>query len=217
MSQRQLRIPRTTGCDWLAGAVPLRRSCDHRFADLPADYVYLLGLYAGDGCISAHPRDVYRLRTVLDVKYPGIIATTAAAMHEIRRGKTLAKLRPDNCVEVSSYWKCWPCLFPQHGPGKKHERRIVLAECQEQLVARWPGQLIRGLINSDGHRFLNTGRCNWVCPRYAFTNHSTDIREIFCAACERLDLHWTASGKYTIYVSRKVDVATFDRFIGPKQ
>jgi hypothetical protein len=24
------------------------------------------------------------------------------------------------CTEVASYSKHWPCLFPQHGPGRKH-------------------------------------------------------------------------------------------------
>jgi len=31
-----------------------------------------------------------------------------------------------------------------------------------------------------------------------------------------LDIHWTVAGKYTIYVSRKADVARMDEFIGPK-
>jgi hypothetical protein len=26
---------------------------------------------------------------------------------------------------VYSYWQHWPCLIPQHGPGKKHERQIT--------------------------------------------------------------------------------------------
>ena len=42
--------------------------------------MHLLGLYLGDGCISAHARGVYRLRIVLDVKYPGIIAAATAAL-----------------------------------------------------------------------------------------------------------------------------------------
>jgi hypothetical protein len=28
----------------------------------------------GDGCISAHRRGVYKLRIVLDIAYPGIVA-----------------------------------------------------------------------------------------------------------------------------------------------
>jgi hypothetical protein len=30
---------------------------EHRFDELPPAYVYLLGLYLGDGCISGHPRN----------------------------------------------------------------------------------------------------------------------------------------------------------------
>jgi hypothetical protein len=30
------------------------------------------------------------------------------------------------CTEVASYSKHWICLFPQHGPGRKHDRRIEL-------------------------------------------------------------------------------------------
>lgn len=221
---RRLEIPRSTVRDWLAGSVPKRpssRGCAscgvaHRHAGLTPAYVYLLGMYLGDGYIAAHARGVYRLRVVLDVKYPGIIESTAATMSEVRHGRTLVQARPKNCVEVSSYWRCWPCLFPQHGPGKKHERRIKLTDWQQQLVDRWPEQLVRGLIHSDGCRFQNTGRGGWSWPRYAFSNRSADIHSIFCRACEQLGLHWTASGSDTTYVSRKADVATLDSFIGPK-
>ncbi|MGI8414572.1 MAG: transcriptional regulator, partial [Solirubrobacteraceae bacterium] len=99
---------------------------------------------------------------------------------------------------MSCYSKIWPCLFPQHGPGKKHERPIVLAEWQQELIDRCPEQLVHGLIHSDGCRFQNTGRCNWSWPRYAFAQTSDDIRDIFCRACDRLGLRWTAA-KTTIY------------------
>lgn len=177
--------------------------------------MYLLGLYLGDGCISAHPRGVYRLRIVLDVKYPGIVDRAAAALTETRGGRALVQTRPKNCVEVSAYWQHWPCLFPQHGPGKKHERRIVLTNWQQELAQRWPELLLKGLIESDGCRFQTTG-ARWSWPRYLFANHSADIRSIFCRTCDELGVHWTSSGRYTIYVSRKADVATLDRFIGPK-
>jgi hypothetical protein len=73
--------------------------------------------------------------------------------------------------------------------------------------------LLRGLIHSDGCRFVNTGR-QWRHPRYAFSNLS-DIRLIFTNACDRLGLRWTTSGRI-VYVSRKDDVASMDQFIGPK-
>ena len=98
----------------------------------------------------------------------------------------------------------------------KHKRPIVLTEWQRQVVGHWPEQLLRGLIHSDGCRFINTGRRNWAWPRYAFSNRSPDIRSIFCHACDQIGLHWTKAGKYTIYVSRKADVAKLDTFIGPK-
>jgi hypothetical protein len=75
--------------------------------------------------------------------------------------------------------------------------------------------LLRGLIHSDGCRFMNTGRGGWRHPRYAFSNRSAHIRGIFCMACQRLGLHWTRA-PYTIYVSRKADVARLDEFVGPK-
>lgn len=117
-------------------------------------------------------------------------------------------------VEVTSYSKSWPCIFPQHGRGKKHERAIELADFQETAVVRAPGYLLRGLIHSDGCRFQNTGT-NWSNPRYSFSNRSADIRSIFCDACDRLGLRWTTA-PHTIYVSRKADVARIDEFIGPK-
>jgi hypothetical protein len=225
---RKLGVPRGTVRDWLAGRVPsvATRSpdaCDqcghvHRFDLVTESYVYILGLYLGDGCISSHRRGVYRLRITLDLKYPEIIRSAASAMAEVRDGKSAVQRRQsERCVEVYSYWKAWPCLLPQHGLGKKHERAIVLTSWQLELVERWPEQLLRGLIHSDGHRFINTGRCGWVCPRYWFSQVSEDIRGIFCHACDLLGLRWTRSGERTIYVSRKADVAKLDEFIGPNR
>jgi hypothetical protein len=94
-------------------------------------------------------------------------------------------------------------------------RPIELVEWQRDLVGLWPKALLRGLIHSDGCRFINTGRAGWRHPRYSFSNVSDDIRRIFCHACDLLDLHWTEAPR-TIYVSRKVDVARMDEFIGPK-
>jgi hypothetical protein len=124
--------------------------------------------------------------------------------------------RPKHCVEVHAYSKAWPCFFPQHGPGKKHTRRIVLTRWQDELVARWPDALLRGLIHSDGCRFMNTGR-NWRHVRYSFCSLSEDIKTIFCDACDRMGLRWTRSGRKTIYVSRKADIAALDRIVGPKR
>ena len=81
-----------------------------------------------------------------------------------------------------SYSKHWPCLFPQHGPGRKHTRKIELADWQREIVERYPGDFARGLFHSDGYRGANRVRRNWgggdhwyEYPRYLFTNNSADI------------------------------------------
>jgi hypothetical protein len=45
---------------------------------------------------------------------------------------------------VNSYSKHWPCLFPQHGPGMKHQRRIALEKWQRRICDLYPHRLLRG-------------------------------------------------------------------------
>lgn len=123
--------------------------------------------------------------------------------------------KPTNCFEVYAYSKGWPRLFPQHGAGRKHHRPIVLASWQRAIVERLPFLLLRGLIQSDGCRFMNPGRNGWRAPRYSFSNRSQDIHRIFRDACDLVGAQWTTA-PHTTYVSRKADVALLDEFIGPK-
>ena len=222
---RELDIPLSTVRDWSAGKLPRTAHLDrceqcgnrcHDFLALPTTYPYLLGLYLGDGCISVHRRGVFKLRIILDVAYPGIVEAAATAIKDVLGVDAGQWTTPDNCVEVYGYSKSWPCLFPQCGPGKKHERAIELTHWQIDIVQQHPELFLRGLIHSDGCRFENTGRGGWRASRYAFYNLSDDIIALFCWACELLELHWTES-KNTIYVSRKADVARMDEFIGSKR
>lgn len=223
-------VPRSTVREWMTRPLaPVGRpgcmTCGaaHDFEALGASYVYLLGLYLGDGCISSHARGVHRLRVFLDIRYPEIIASCATAMRDVVPGNRVGiqqrfsnyveRDEPSN-VQVSAYSKTWPCLFPQHGPGRKHARPILLVPWQRKLVERRPGELLKGLIHSDGCRFVNTGR-KWRCPRYGFRNRSADIRGMFITACDLFGVRWTTAGE-TVYVSRKADVARLDEFIGPK-
>jgi hypothetical protein len=233
---RRTGVSRPTIRDWVSGNLPrsYRRThrsegicqrCEgdeHRFDLLGADYAQLLGLYLGDGSIAEHPRRVYRLRITLDVRYPGIVRECEASMRAVvPRNRVSRQLRKCNCYEVHAYSKSWPCLFPQHGPGKKHSRSIFLSDWQQRIAEQWPGLLLRGLIQSDGCRSYSTGANRWTQPRYVFTNVSTDITSIF-SACDCLGLRWTAafpkdeSAAVSIYVSRKADVAKLDEFVGPK-
>jgi hypothetical protein len=229
-------LPRSTIRDWLRGTLPRTGGADspggvcgqcsgraHDFSALPAEYMYLLGMYLGDGCISAHRRGVYKLRLFLDVRYPGIIDACEAAIQRLRpenkvarqwRSGGYANSSLSSNIELSAYSRSWPCLFPQHGPGRKHERPIVLADWQRELLQAHAEPLLRGLIHSDGCRFINTGR-NWRHARYSFSNASGDILRIFCDACDAVGVHWTVAPR-TVYISRVRDVARLDEFIGPK-
>jgi hypothetical protein len=125
----------------------------------------------------------------------------------------------ENAVEVWVYSKQLQCLFPQHGPGRKHERTIKLTEWQQRSIERHPQLLLRGLIHSDGCRFTNTvrhSRKTYEYARYNFSNRSADIRGIFCDACDLLGVEWRVMNAWNISVARRASVARLDEFIGPK-
>jgi hypothetical protein len=190
--------------------------CDGRPMDRAA-YAYLLGLYLGDGWISLQPRTTV-LRIVQDARYRDLIRLAAVAIERVRGRRTRVGMVPKvGCVEICAWWKHWPCLFPQHGPGKKHERRIELVDWQRQVVAAYPRQLLRGLLHSDGCRTTNRvlgGR--YAYPRYLFSNRSEDILRLFEDACAAAGIRCRRSKPDTISVARRDDVARLDRFVGRK-
>jgi len=182
-----------------------------------AAYAYLLGLYLGDGHIVRQPRTTV-LCIVQDARCPDLIRLAARTLERVRGGRTRAGAVPKTgCVEVCAWWKHWPCLFPQHGPGRKHERAIVLRDWQRALVRRYPRQLLRGLLHSDGCRTVNrVQRRRYAYPRYFFRNRSEDILRIFEETCDAVGIRHRRSRPDTVAVSRRDDVATLDRFVGPK-
>jgi hypothetical protein len=92
-------------------------------------YAYLLGLYLGDGCVVRHARTT-RLVIMLDGAYPRIVAAAAAAMRAagVDRPVSVLPVKGSGAVAVQSYSRAWPDVFPQAGPGRKHERPIALAD-----------------------------------------------------------------------------------------
>jgi hypothetical protein len=221
---RQTGIPRRTVWEWRSGRASIRArgssgsvcGVEHDFAALPAQaYSYLLGLYLGDGCISRHPR-AWRLRITLDAKYPGIIERSREAIDLLMPGQRAGIYRRfDQCTEVYLYSKHWPCLLPQHGPGKKHLRPIRLERWQEILVKEATEEFVRGLIDSDGCRVVANDR-GVKSVRYHFSNRSEDIRGLFCAALDELGIPWTQPRWFEVAVYRKAAVARLDEFVGPK-
>jgi hypothetical protein len=69
----------------------------------------------------------------------GIIAECAGTIESVRgRAPYIRYERAKRLATLTSYWRAWPCLFPQHGPGRKHHRRIALAPWQQSIVDEHP-------------------------------------------------------------------------------
>jgi len=222
---RQTGVPRSTIRDWRSGKnqqLPRTASteCSHDFTLLRVKaYAYLLGVYLGDGCLSRAPRGVWRLRVTMDVRYPAILDECCRAMEAVMPGKRAhryRRVREPGCVEVSMYSKHWPCLLPQHGPGKKHLRKIAFTPWQERIVSQAHENFVRGLIHSDGCRVIANDR-GVASTRYYFSNLSEDIKILFCNSLEALGIAWTRPSDRQIAIYRRSAVAALDEFIGPKR
>ena len=227
---RRTGIPRTTILTWRSGRTPLNAEVctgcghpPHAFDDLPEVYMYLLGLYLGDGYVASYPRGVYRLSVYLDALYPGVVRECRKSMQEVMPNNQVRvrSLQPASRMnEVACYSKQWPCLLPQHGPGRKHERRISLLHWQRRFFARRPDLMLRGLIHSDGCRSTNTirrGERTYRYERYFFTNRSEEIRGLFVEACDLLEIDWRQMNGTSISVARADSVARLDEFVGAKR
>lgn len=231
----QLGVPRGTVGWWRSEDRRTRGEVYQQPTDCPrctgrplreAAYAYLLGLYLGDGHIVSKPKQ-HHLSISCNAAQTGLIAAAEEAMRRVMPLPSVKARQRAGCVEVKSYTMHWTCVFPQHGPGKKHERRIVLEPWQQTIVDAHPWELVRGLIHSDGCRITNWTtrlvggeRKRYEYPRYFFTNVSDDIRRLYTDILDSLGVEWTHCTRhgnpYNISVARKASVALMDRHVGPK-
>ena len=137
-------------------------------------------------------------------------------------GRPHTRLRP-GCLVTTVSWKHWPCLFPQHGPGRKHEREIRLEDWQRDIVERYPGDFLRGLFHSDGSRTANWARRTvagvpkrYDYPRWEFVNRSDDILDLCAWALDLCGIAWRRPRATAVAVSRRDDVRRLDALIGLK-
>jgi hypothetical protein len=226
---KQLSISRAAMREWqtrgpqarMAGGDP----CPARAAAASLDgaaYAALFGFYLGDGCISP-VRTYFVLRIACDAAYPDIIDDVQHLIELIHpEGKGSRVGAPGHFV-VQNCWRHWACLFPQHGPGRKHERTLGMTEWQWHIVEEHPAAFLRGLFHSDGCRVNNwatqmvAGRKKrYGYGRWHFTNHSIEIQRWCCAALDLIEVPWRQSNWHTISVSTKAGVAKLDELIGPK-
>jgi hypothetical protein len=122
-------------------------------------------------------------------------------MAAVMPASSVCGVKQTGCTMIKSYSKHWACLFPQHGPGRKHQRKIELSRWQEVIVRKYPGEFARGLFHSDGwrgvnrvHRMLADGEHLYEYPRYLFGNESADILRLCGEALDQLGWHGVTPG-----------------------
>jgi hypothetical protein len=226
---RQLGLPRWTVGSWLHGErsrrIREKRSAPSRCfrcspkhnAEASPEYAYLLGLYLGDGHLVTSTK-VPVLRIYCTASWPGLISMCHDAMSSVL-ARRVHQITGNGCTTVQSYSNHWPCLLPQHGPGKKHDRDIVLTDWQQPIIDKHPGHFLRGLFHSDGCRSDNKivkGDKTYVYPRYMFSNESADIMGLCQQSLDRLGISWKKCRRNMLSVARKEAVAALDVHVGPK-
>jgi hypothetical protein len=149
ISRATLREWRDAPATWAAYTEARTTCCRCRgeptLPEAASDYGFVLGLYLGDGYINPlGPRGVWILRI-----------SCARAISAVLPYNKVGRVAAPGCHTISAYSKHWPCLLPQHGPGVKHERPIVLETWQRELVSADPRPFLRGLFHSDGCRITN--------------------------------------------------------------
>lgn len=215
LSRSTLRQWQTKGPGATTNECP---QCDGADLD-PSTYAALLGFYLGDGAVSKAHR-YYALRVSCDARYPGIVTDVDALMRGVRPHGRTCHVRAPGVIVVQSNWVHWPCLFPQNGPGRKHERQIFLVRWQIECVRADPAAFLRGLFHSDGARVANWARSRegkrYDYPRWQFSNRSEDIHGMCQWALDIVGIDWTRSNRWTTSVSRKPAISRLDELIGMK-
>ncbi|MDX2079002.1 MAG: transcriptional regulator [bacterium] len=185
-------------------------------------YAYLLGTYLGDGCIDLMPnKRTYRMRIAQDKHYTGLIQACVDTINIVLPQNSVSLNSAPGCVQITVYSTHLVQLFPQHGDGVKHNRKLTFDDWQQTIIDEFPLEIFRGLYHSDGSRAQNiVNGTNYV--RYMFSNKSVDLIELCKYVCDKIGVHWTTKKahyrmqSYTVYVSRREDVAYLDEVVGAK-
>jgi len=152
------------------------------------------------------------------------VNATSSALGVSRAAIRDWRVNAPGVVVGQNAWRYWPEVFPQHGPGRKHERSMAFAPWQRQIVAEQPAAFLRGLFHSDGCRARNwasrtvAGESNrYYYPRWQFTNESEDIKRWCGEALDALGIVWRQSNRKTLSVSTREGVQLLDEQISLKR
>ena len=187
-------------------------------------YSYILGIYLGDGHIVKYP-DTWKLSIFCDYKYPKIIEEICNSLSKIFPFNKVSPLvRKKSCVEIYVYSNNVLNYFPQHGVGKKSQRKIFLLPWQENILNMFRTQFLRGLFHSDGCRYLHPK----AGIRYSFVNTSVDIINLFENYLNKENIAYktrevppskcypNASPAQVVDIYRREETKKLDTFLGAK-
>ena len=116
-------------------------------------------------------------------------------------------------VTLHGYHGHWTCLFPQHGPGKKSDRPIVLEPWQAQLVPR--ALRVPPRVHPLGRLRLRQPDGQYAYESYSFSNLSPDILRLFARTCALAGVECRVYRKY-VAIYRRASVARMLEHVGRK-
>jgi len=180
------------------------------------DYAELLGLYLGDGYLVRMAR-TWRFRLYLDSRHNQIVQDSRALLQRCFPHNEVGTVfgHEGRMTVLSVYSSHLPCVFPQHGEGMKHLRRIALEEWQQEIVDDAPWSFLKGCIRSDGCSFINrTGPYEYLS--YDFFNCSQDILGLFCRTCDQVGVEYRRYAKHA-RIYRRPSVALMEAHVGVKR
>ena len=197
---KQTGVPRGTITDWTLNKINLTISKQRIELDpkiilsTPEKidaYIYLLGSYLGDGCITQPPSHrTAKLRISCDNKQPFVIQTNVEAMKVLFENNDISiqQRKDKNCSDVGIYSTTLYYLFPQavKGRGNKNTRNVSLIDWQLNLLQNREGLFLKGLFHSDGSFY----KASKKYYRYQFTNTSIDIINIIRKCLSKLDINY---------------------------
>ncbi len=233
---RRLNIPRGTLKHWL-NPRPRKTNIprnsyspiidfDHYLnsSEKRAAYSFTLAVYLCDGCISEYK--TFRapsMRLTNDSKYPKNTEEWIQKLKTVLPNNSVSmfKKKCSNCYVVSTYSKKLIDLFPQHGSGRKHNRKLLFADWQIKIIREFPEEFIRGCIQSDGCIYFQkvSGK---VYKRYSFCNMSEDIIDLVLMSLSFVGImknKWQnlKTGKFVIQNFSKKDTAILESIIQTKE
>lgn len=144
-----------------------------------------------------------------------IIEAACEAMAAVHPESAVHRHRRPGCIVVANCWKHWR---PTRQDSGAHIRIVRSGTPISAATAR--DEFVRGLIHSDGCRFIahqRVGERTYEYSRYSFSNRSDDIRAMFCAHLDLLGIGWTRPNDCQVAIDRRSEVAKLDAFVGPKR